>query len=637
MTFDHIHKRNDQITLLLVDDDYQYLESIEHAFRHSGYRVFTSSDAAGCMRIAKEIHPDIILLDVDLPDQDGFDVAKALHDDPALEGVFIIFLSGKFTQSENQTEGILLGARGYITKPITPRELLARISAYAHLKTAEDALRRSEQQSRMIIDQNADCMLLIDQRGKIILCNPSAETLFGRPEQELIGVDFGFPLDEHQRVEIRIQQNETVCRDAEMRVNQTVWNGQSVFLATIRDMTERKQKELELREACFKAEEAQRVKSEFIAHVSHEIRSPLNIIVGYARLLAQEMPSQIRESERYIIDSILRGSERLMRTIESILNLSRMEAGDINANGQTIDMQHLLSTLVTDYQAIARKKGLTLHVENTVRPVSIFADTFALTQAITNLIDNAIKYTERGGITLRLYQGKEAHVMLDVSDTGIGISEEYLPNLFQPFSQENGGTHRSYHGIGLGMSLVKKYLALLHAEIDVRSVLSVGTTFTITFSKLNTKLQPAYTTPRRKENDTMFPQENHTQTTPTHTILVVEDDDLTLEYMEIVLTRNFYQVRTARTALEIWTQIEEHHVDLILMDISLVGEVDGLELTKQIRSVERFRMIPIIAVTAHAHHLDRLNSLAAGCNEHIPKPIHVDRLLQIISQHLLSF
>ena len=135
----------------------------------------------------------------------------------------------------------------------------------------------------------------------------------------------------------------------------------------------------------------------------------------------------------------------------------------------------------------------------------------------------------------------------------------------------------------------------------------------------------------------MFPQENHTQTTPTHTILVVEDDDLTLEYMEIVLTRNFYQVRTARTALEIWTQIEEHHVDLILMDISLVGEVDGLELTKQIRSVERFRMIPIIAVTAHAHHLDRLNSLAAGCNEHIPKPIHVDRLLQIISQHLLSF
>jgi CheY-like chemotaxis protein/anti-sigma regulatory factor (Ser/Thr protein kinase) len=253
-------------------------------------------------------------------------------------------------------------------------------------------------------------------------------------------------------------------------------------------------------------------------------------------------------------------------------------------------------------------------------------------QTLQNLLDNALKYTEEGGVTLSLFQDASGAIRIVVQDTGIGISEEYLPLVFEPYSQEESGYSRSFEGMGLGLSLVKKYAELIGAQLRIESKKGIGTIVTMEFEnrgKVSTTQHFAAADP------TSLQVSSEEQTEEEHpAILVVEDDVLTVQYMTTLLKKEF-NIDSAASGREAWGVLHGTDIDLILMDLSLSGDTSGLELTREIRSTQRHASLPIIAVTAHSLTYDRERCLAAGCNAFILKPAKQDELIGIIQSLLV--
>jgi len=228
--------------------------------------------------------------------------------------------------------------------------------------------------------------------------------------------------------------------------------------------------------------EASRLKSAFIANVSHEIRTPLNIITGYNELIEEHLAARNDESVKEYAEGIQRASARLLRTIGNILDISKIERGAFSLAPTRLEIGPLLERLLVDFRVTAERKGIALTCTIDIPGASVVFDEYSLTQALSNLLDNAIKFTVRGAITCRLYRAPDGTLCLEIRDTGIGISEEYLPHLFEPFSQERSDTRRQFQGSGLGLALTRNYLELNGAKISVQTEKGKGTTFAIHFS-----------------------------------------------------------------------------------------------------------------------------------------------------------
>ncbi len=252
-----------------------------------------------------------------------------------------------------------------------------------------------------------------------------------------------------------------------------------LILVMVRDITEIVEYENVLIKAKEAAEKSDRLKSEFLAQMSHEIRTPLNAILSFNQLIEEECKSKVSEEFLPAFDSIQRGGARLLNTIELILRNAEVQAGTYEMNVELISLGSILSDIVADQKIFAQRKGLTLTLEKKVQKPLLEADKFTVSQIFINLIENAIKYTSKGFVKVTLYEKKENLLAVDVEDSGIGIEKEFLPHLFDPFSQEDTGYTRKFEGTGLGLSLVKKYVELNNGEIMVESEKGKGTKFTV--------------------------------------------------------------------------------------------------------------------------------------------------------------
>ena len=240
-------------------------------------------------------------------------------------------------------------------------------------------------------------------------------------------------------------------------------------------------KEKELKSALTRAEEAKKLKEQFLAQISHEIRSPLNVIVGYSDLLRQDLSGDDPELSG-ILRSIKNNSKRLYRTFDLLLNMSQMQTSKYETRFEKVDLSPLLNTVCNEFQSYAEEKELELKLVNEAKGDSIVtADHYSITQMFNNLVDNAIKYTEKGSINIVLYQD-DSKIYVDIRDSGMGISGEYLQKLFTPFSQEDMGYTRPFEGTGLGLALVKGFADVNGAKIKVNSEVNKGTTFTVIFT-----------------------------------------------------------------------------------------------------------------------------------------------------------
>ena len=687
--------------ILVVEDDPDVLQGTARLLEKAGYAVDTASTGELARQRILEDPPVLILLDRDLPDCDGNDLCRQLKQDEATASIMVVIASSTYVESDEQAQGLESGADGYITRPISNRELLARVRTFvsihnltqslreqaaqlqeqneilrrqrlASLNLMEDAvegrerveaanraLREGEERFRRVSAITSDIAYSCsaDDGGsyRIVWMTGAADRITGYATEEIQARGcWRFLVLEEDRhlfdaniaglavgstscIELRIQRKDGeiawIESTAECAADSQHPAGLLLY-GGLKDITERKKIEQEILAARDRAERSEKLKGSFIANISHEIRTPLNIILGYIGVIGEKFLPLADAGDQRFFESVERGGERLMRTVDMILNVSRLQAGEFVLRPAEVDLPGLVRRIVSDHQSQAQKKKIVLSSVDECGNAGIVADEYCITQAVSNLLNNAIKFTMHGQVEARVFRDREGRPCISCRDTGIGIAKDYLPLLFSRYSQEQSGYSRPFEGLGLGMALVKEYLALNNATIEVESEKGVGTTFTITFHEGSAPAVGAFA-----EEEVLRPAPDSPAVTRTMapgvlpSVLLVEDDEMTIEYMNVILEGK-WRVHSARSGEEAWAVLRSASIDLILMDISLAGPQTGLELTQEIRQSPAHRIIPIIAVTAHAYASDRDNCLDAGCDDFIRKPIDsavvlstMDRLL----------
>lgn len=237
------------------------------------------------------------------------------------------------------------------------------------------------------------------------------------------------------------------------------------------------------------AEKSTKLKVEFLAQMSHEIRSPLSVILNYISLIEEEAKNVMNKEYLEYFTSIENASNRIIRTISLILNMAELQVGSFEYNLQKVNIyKDVLKDIIEEYKVLANKKNLELELTTHQENFEILADKYCIQQIFQNLIDNAIKYTKTGKISVKLYENENEKIIVEVRDTGIGMSEEYLSKIFNPFTQEEQGYTRKFEGNGLGLALVKKYIELNNSAISVESKKGEGTVFRTIFNKYDEEL-----------------------------------------------------------------------------------------------------------------------------------------------------
>ncbi len=370
-------------------------------------------------------------------------------------------------------------------------------------RLAEHKLRQSEEQFRLLFERAPIGMVITTIEGKIIRSNSAFCETLGFTSDEIENINISdITVDEYVEYdrqlhkalfngklshvyfekELKKKDGLSIHAIVESVMTRDASNQPHHIIQQVIDITERKKVEKELIISKEKAEESDRLKSAFLAQMSHEIRTPLNVILTATPLLAEDLSTE-DEDICVLLDSVSSAGKRLQRTIDMILNLSSVQSGNYISQFEAVNLGDDLKVLVDEMKSLAMEKNLSLTFTNHAYDPLIKGDKYTLNQIFQNLLGNAIKYTQTGNIEVRILEENPGKISVEVKDTGIGMSQEYLKKLFTPFSQEDMGYKREFEGNGLGLALVKKYVELNDAEILVKSEKNNGTTFKVIFKK----------------------------------------------------------------------------------------------------------------------------------------------------------
>ena len=379
----------------------------------------------------------------------------------------------------------------------------------AERKQAEEALKQERNLLGALMDNTPDHIYFKDLENRFIRISKTQADIFGvsDPSQIIGKTDLDFFTDEHARsaYETELEIIKTGRPVVDLEEKETWPDGTVTWVSTTkvplrdiygkiigtfgisRGITERKRAQKELIAAKERAEESDKLKTEFLAQMSHEIRTPINIMLGNVDYLNQSFGENMDSEARDCFDGIDLASKRIIRTVDLILNTAELQTSSYNPQFVKIDLNSkILKKLYQEHQLSAKQKGLEIIYTCKEKDTDIIADEYSITQIFANLIDNAIKYTKKGKVEILLGKNKTGNIMVEVKDTGLGISKKNLPRIFEPFTQEEQGYNRSFEGNGLGLALVKRYCELNNIIIEVESEKNVGSTFRIIFDKKNT-------------------------------------------------------------------------------------------------------------------------------------------------------
>lgn len=379
------------------------------------------------------------------------------------------------------------------------------------------------------------------------------------------------------------------------------------------------------------AEAANKAKSEFLSNMSHDIRTPLNGIVGMLTIASKHIDEKERVND--CLDKISLSSRHLLSLINDVLDLSRIEAGKTIIAHESLDPSVMVETCASIINGQLQNRRVNFVVEQQPDMWGlILADELHIRQILINILGNSVKFTPDDGtikfiINHKTIDEKHGELTFIIEDTGIGMSEEYLKKIFEPFSQDVGGTRSKYKGTGLGMAITKHFVDLMNGTIDIESQLNVGSKFTVTIPVDIEQIEPVI-----KNGDV----EDEALSISGMKIMLVEDNELNLEIAQSILEENGAIITPAangKIALDTFTNSEVNSFDAILMDV-MMPEMDGLEATRKIRALDRedAKTVPIIAMTANAFAEDIKNTKDAGMNTHLSKPIEPQLMLQTLAR-----
>ncbi len=397
------------------------------------------------------------------------------------------------------------------------------------------------------------------------------------------------------------------------------------------DVTEQKLYERQLSISKEEAELANKIKGQFLANMSHEIRTPLNAIIGLGQLL---LNSKLNEKQLSQLKKINFSSHLLLNLVNEILDFSKVESDQIELEQVNFSIYELIENLQQMSMEKARQKDLRLiyKIDRAV-PDNLIGDPLRLSQVFLNLVNNAIKFTQRGRVIINIQMNSMDNdictLLCSVQDTGIGISPKQFDKLFKPFSQVDSSMTRQFGGTGLGLAICKKLVLIMHGEIWVESQLQVGSTFyfTVQLALSHNQASPIFEESSAgmeqiSDSTDSDPIKNNVQPAERPRILLAEDNEINQEVALNILAEMDVDVVVVNDGLEALEKVKQEPFSLILMDLQM-PVMDGFEATRLIKSMPEHRNIPIIAMTAHAMQGDRDKCLAMGMDDYLPKPIDI--------------
>lgn len=512
---------------------------------------------------------------------------------------------------------------------------------------AEEKLRNSEQTTRAVIENALDAIIRIDEKGTIQSFNPAAEKIFGYQTNEILNKNISMLMPEPYKSEhdgylkkyldtevatilgftreFKGQHKDGTIFPVDLSVSSMYQGEQRFFNGMVRDISNRKQAEIELEQAHKVAELANKSKGDFLANMSHEIRTPMNAIIGMSSLA---MKTELTSKQENYIHKIEISSQALLGLINDILDFSKIEAGKLDMENIDFHLDEVLDHLATLVTLKAQEKGLEVlfRISRNV-PRYLIGDPLRLGQVLTNLANNAVKFTEQGEVIVKIRclndAPNEAQLEFSVIDTGIGLTQEQVGRLFQSFSQADASTTRKYGGTGLGLTISKKLVELMGGDIRVESEPGKGSSFIFTaiFEK----------GVDRGESILAVAEELKQKQA-----LIVDDNEASREILEHALSSLSFNVSSASSGAECIDMVEEADsskpYDFIIMDWQM-PEMNGIRTTEIIKKHPKLEHIPkIIMLTAYGREEVAKQAEKAGMDAFLVKPMNTSVLLETIME-----
>ncbi|WP_228038999.1 response regulator [Nostoc sp. LEGE 12450] len=647
-----------QVIILHVDDNEANRYIVARILQNAGFTVVEAATGGAGLKAAIEHQPTLVILDVKLPDISGFEVCRQIKANPETAFIPVLHLSASFVQSQDKAEGLDSGADAYLVQPVEPIELLATVRSLLRIRRAEEAALSLAREWQTTFDSIKDGVCLVDTEGIILRCNRAMMELFSKPSHEilgcvhheLMGAELGIgdgacfrrAKETHQRQVLEFQSTERWFA----KTIDPVFDGHgnltgAVFILS--DITERKRASallqeqndrlnglmISLQQQTEQAQQANRIKDEFLAVLSHELRSPLNPILGWTKIL--QTSHQDAAKTQYALETIERNAKLQAQLIEDLLDVSRILQGKLSLHTVPVGLTLTIKAALETVRLAAEAKSIQIKTIFEPNVGQVLGDSGRLQQVVWNLLSNAIKFTPQGGrVEVRLERIENEldtypseYTQITVSDTGMGISADFLPYAFDYFRQADGTTTRRFGGLGLGLAIVHHLVELHGGTVQVASPgEGQGATFTVKF--------PPIAAAKLNQADTAFHNCSDFNLNGLQALLVDDDRD-SREFIAFLLEQYGAQVTEAESAHEALSSLGQAKFDLLISDIGM-PDMDGYTLIRQIRKQpsDQGGEIPAIAVTAYAGEIDQQLALAAGFQQHISKPIELELLMQAI-------
>jgi PAS domain S-box-containing protein len=519
---------------------------------------------------------------------------------------------------------------------ITITILVTAANGLVRYRQTFQQVRASESRIRAIVETAVDGIITINGRGIVQEMNRSAERMFGWTAQEVVGrnikmlmpepdrsshddylrnfLDTGLPKVIGQGREVNGMHKSGRLVPVRLAVGRVDLPGSQLFVGFVTDISERRALEASLRDTADKAEQAAEAKTAFLANMSHEIRTPMNAIIGFTELL---LKNELAPQQRSHLSIVHQSARSLLGLLNDVLDSTKLEKGAVALEQIDFSLRELAQQVISSLRLSAENKNLELFLDYREGTVQYFkGDPLRIQQVLTNLLGNAIKFTHSGQVSLSIFVDSGA-VRLDVADTGIGMSEEQLQRIFDPFSQADASISRRFGGTGLGTTIARQLVELMGGDIRVESTPGRGSLFMVSV--------PLEAGTRPEAPNAAISGSN----LPPMRVLIADDVPQNLELLSHLLKDAGHQVVCAHDGEEAVTKFSDGtHYDLVLMDVHM-PRVDGLTAARRIRSLEKStdrRAVPIIALTASVMESDRRAARAAGMDGFASKPLDLPRL-----------
>jgi len=498
-----------------------------------------------------------------------------------------------------------------------------------------------------------DCVVAIDRGGRIIEFNAAAERTFGYRREDAIGrqmagliippryreahaagfkrfLDTGHSSIQGKRIEMPALRADATEFPAELTVTAVSLKGTTVFIAYLRDITARKAAEAALVAAKEEAEFASRAKSEFLSQMSHELRTPLNAVMGFAQMLQLDRDRTLSERQKEYCQDILRGGHNLLELINELLDLSRIETGQVRLSVERVAVGDVLAQIRATMNPLAIEAGVRLELSQAAGVPDVRADDLRLRQILLNLVSNAIKYNQKGGSVLMTALAAPAdRVRIIIADTGVGIAREQQDKLFTPFNRL-GAEYTAIEGTGIGLALSKKLVEAMDGTIGFTSKPGEGSTFWI---ELPAETAEAPAT-RPSVSEALGMEKVSRATAGGYSLLYVEDNPASLRLMEHLVSTLPNVVMLAAPTPQLGLDLARaHRPDVIVLDLNL-PDMDGFQVLARLKAAPETRDAPVIALTAAAMPKDVKKALAAGFFRYVTKPIDVKTFFAAVDDAL---